>query len=1228
MKRFLFFGLSCVTILMVGCTTDIDDMNNVVIDGIPRIRISGTIDQDYVSRVNDGGFCTGDQIGLFGVNYTNNNTLAGTLFDEGNQVDNARYTFNAEEWTWTSSGGVYYKDSKTNIDLYGYYPYANVESVNAYIFEVQRDQSGANSVDGYGLSDFLWGKAANIAPSDAKVKITFNHKLSCAYVILVEDEGFADGEFEALKKSVLVMNTSRKAEIDLATGNVTAVGDAESEGIVMKSNDEGYRAIVVPQTVEAGASLFSITVDGVAYRFKYQQGTSPFTFESGKQAKFTISIKKKVPSGDYEFTLTDCDIVDWIGDIDTHGGEARQYYVVHQEEPGTLSAKLREAKKNPAKIKNLKISGKIDATDFQFMRDSMTVLQALNLKESEIMPSHLLVVPTIDYAISPLFAVPGEFVDLQASIEKFEKMYPNYPYRQTIAGHGITLSSQHENLIHEIPYHALYQSKNIVYFSFPEKVVKINESAFHNCTNLSGALIIPDDVIEIEATAFSGCSNISSLTLPYGLTKISNGAFNSCSSMSGVLNLPNSIIEIGDNAFKGCSGFTGSLHLPTNLSILGGSAFSECRGFSGDLIIPRTLKEIQNGTFYYCDGLNGQLVLHDEIIKLGGPYNYAYGPFCECSFTGELMIPRGVKSISQNCFRGCEFSSIQKFPDELLEIGESAFEGCWRLGGVLEFPESLISIGQKAFSGCGILEGIVLPSELATIKANTFNNCYYISKITCKAIEPPTILSGAFNGVAKDNFTVEVPEQSVNRYQNDTKWGEFKRIGAHYDFSISRKEMRVLNAEHSREFVLRASANYAWSIESKPDWCTITPSSGVGKQNVVVTVREMTDSDVATFEINTGAYNSPKYETHNGRAGEIVFLLNDKNYRTTLKVEQYDCDNYDGEVITNQPASVGNGVNIVFMGDCFDARDIANGSYLKGVNEAIGYYFDIEPYKTYKPYFNIYTVVGMSNDSGMGTVNTIRDAKFGSQYSLDGISPNHEITYEYAMKAATVNEDNLGQTLVVMIENTTEYGGICYMWGDGSAIACCPMSDDAYPYDFRGIVQHESGGHGFGKLADEYIYTNGFVSACSCPNKHLGDFNACKSFGWYRNLESVGDMEKVGWSHLIFNPKYSNIVDIYEGGYFHSRGIFRSEPNSCMNNNIPYYSAISRQEMVERIMRYAGKEFDINEFYAKDVLDSQGNNTGATRSSVAETAITLTGAGKQMPPKFMGDKPQLKKSNK
>ena len=117
--------------------------------------------------------------------------------------------------------------------------------------------------------------------------------------------------------------------------------------------------------------------------------------------------------------------------------------------------------------------------------------------------------------------------------------------------------------------------------------------------------------------------------------------------------------------------------------------------------------------------------------------------------------------------------------------------------------------------------------------------------------------------------------------------------------------MRVLNAEHSREFVLRAPANFAWSVESCPEWVTVTPSSGVGKVEVTVTVNEMTAADVGTFEINTGSYNSPHYETHTGRSGEIVFLLNDKDARVRMAVEQYDYEYGDGDVIVNQTATKG-----------------------------------------------------------------------------------------------------------------------------------------------------------------------------------------------------------------------------------------------------------------------------------------------------------------------------------
>ena len=1218
MKKLYWLSVG-TALLFAGCTNDLDEGIFTPSDGTLSIEIEGRISQTYTTRVDDGGFCDGDQIGLFGVNYTDKNTVAGTLLDEGNQVDNARYTFDEANWVWKSQGGVYYKDAETNIDLYGYYPYGAVNSVSEYAFEVQQDQSGGNAVDGYALSDFLWGKATNIAPSEAKVKIKFNHKMACANVVLKEGEGFAEGEFATLPKSVLVMNTTRTSTIDLATGEVTAVGDAPMEGIVMKSNNEGYKAIVVPQIVTAGTALFSITVDGIAYRFKKD---IDFAYEAGKQSKFTIEINKKSPSGEYEFSLVDCEIVDWIADLDTHGGEARQYYVVHQEEPGTLSAKLRAAKKDPTKIKNLKISGKIDACDFYFMRDSMDVLQAVNLKESQIEAT----TKASWYNNGRATEAEDGYKNNNDILDIFFSIY--HPSLGGWGWSGILKAN-------EIPIGAFYNKITLTEFSFPETITTIGTCAFA-FTPLSGALVIPDSVSVVEDAAFDHCSNITSVSLPLNLVKIGMLSFNECSSMSGCLALPNSCEFIGYGAFLHCSGLTGSLILPDKLKYLDGSAFGACSGFTGDLSIPASVDCLYGGTFSGCSGLNGTLILHDNL-KLSNKSNaFGYdnigqkgGQFLNCSFQGELVLPVSITTIPPSCFQGNLFSSISEIPEWLIDIGESAFAGCWRLSGVLEFPASLSSIRKSVFWGCSTLEGIILSSNISSIQEEAFAYCYYLNKIISKSIEPPTILSGAFDGVAKDNFVVEVPEQSINRYQSDIRWGEFKRIGAYHDFSISRREMRVLNAEHGREFVLRAPADLAWSIESQPDWCTITPSSGIGKQNVVVTVNKMTDADVTTFEINTGAYNSPNYETHAGRAGEIVFLLNDRDYRTTLKVEQYDADVADGQIIVNQTASIGNGVNLVFMGDCFDARDIAMGSYLNGINEAIGYYFDIEPYKTYKDYFNVYTVVGMSNDSGMGTVNTIRDAKFGSQYTINaGVAPNESITFEYAMTAPTVNEENLGQTLVVMIENTTEYGGVCYMWGDGSAIACCPMSDDAYPYDFRGIVQHEAGGHGFGKLGDEYIYHNGFISACPiCGNNSEVAVKSAHSLGWYRNLSLTGNMDEVAWSHLIFHPNYSNIVDVYEGGYMHSRGCFRSEPNSCMNNNIPYYSAISRQEIVERIKRYAGEKFDLNEFYANDVLDMQGNITGGTRS-IEENAITLTGAGKQMPPKFMGDKPQLKKSNK
>ena len=199
-----------------------------------------------------------------------------------------------------------------------------------------------------------------------------------------------------------------------------------------------------------------------------------------------------------------------------------------------------------------------------------------------------------------------------------------------------------------------------------------------------------------------------------------------------------------------------------------------------------------------------------------------------------------------------------------------------------------------------------------------------------------------------------------------------------------------------------------------------------------------------------------------------------------------------------------------------------------------------------------------------------------------------------------------------MVPNSTDYGGICQMWDDGSAIAFCPMSTYGYPLDTRGVIQHEAGGHGFGKLGDEYIYHNEFIDFCGCGCcGHVYEFELAKAKGWYDNLSLTGKTNEVPWSHLIYDEKYSDFVDIFEGGYMHNRGVFRSEQNSCMNNDIPYYSTISRESIVRRIKAYAGEEYSFEDFKANDKVEASVS-TRFAREPYTGTSIHSF----QMPPQI------------
>ncbi len=1130
-KHTLLYLLAAGAMLLTGCSDDFFGDKTEQHDS-NRIQLSGDIDQLAVTRVNDNGFCNGDVMGVYIVDYEGNKP--GTLKVNGNRGDNVRHTFDEPNYKWNSAYDLFWKDKHTHIDVYGYYPFANPESIEDYQFEVQKDQSKATEngeMGGYEASDFLWGKVSDVAPTTSVIRLPMAHRMSNARVTLIQGSGFAEGEWANLEKIVLTANVARKASINLSTGDIKTASAVENTMTIPSRTNDEWRTIVVPQTVAAGTTLFSITIGGVPYKFTKNEA---FTYVSGKMMNFGIKVDKQTGSGAYKLTLISESITPWENDLVSHDATAKEYIVINST-PGGLKNAITAANKDYTQVRNLKITGQINAKDFYFMRDSMLRLSALNLKEVRI----------------------KGWGKNEENEENMDDQIPNsaFYFIQTVGG-----------------------SNSLNRIVLPDTLKSIGSNAFYGCKYLSGSLIIPEGVTEIKRGAFNGCIGLNGiLSLPSTLKKLGNrgeddmgdegtdyygGVFQNCRNLTGNLILPDNLELIRGYCFSGCSGLYGELRLPAKLKRMGNCAFSSCSGFTGSLSIPQGITALPSEAFHNC-GFNGTLTLHNGIT------NIANDAFANCHFKGELHLPKSLKVISENAFCNNDFSGTLTLPSTLTHIGSNAFAYNWRLMGILDIPQEVESIGENAFSNCKMLEGIIFPESMETIRQGAFNECYGINSIICKGTMPAHIESGAFDGVAKDNFTLEVPESAISQYQAASGWKDFKRIAAHHELVCRPSVACALSTEHKQKLVINAEGE--WEVASKPNWCEVSPASGNKKTEVTLTIKGM-------------AKNA------DSRDGKVVFRLKDKDYTHECSVSQYGYEYGEDEWITLQKATKGNngGINIVLLGDGFNAKDIASGKYLNDIKQEVEYFFGIEPYKTYRDYFNVYTAIPLSTESGVGTVNTIRYNRFNTTFTGGvGLKADYDEVFNYALGAPTVNKSNLNQTLIIMVPNSTDYGGICQMWEDGSAIAFCPQSTYGYPLDTRGVIQHEAGGHGFGKLGDEYIYHNAFIDFCDCTCcGHVFEFNAAKSLGWFDNLELTGKMHSVGWSHLIFDDRYSDIVDIYEGGYMHNRGVFRSEPNSCMNNDIPYYSTISRESIVKRIKAYAGETYSFEDFVKNDKRDA------------------------------------------
>lgn len=728
------------------------------------------------------------------------------------------------------------------------------------------------------------------------------------------------------------------------------------------------------------------------------------------------------------------------------------------------------------------------------------------------------------------------------------------------------------------------------HFVYPEKgVTRIAGGCFAGALGLNfTTLNLPEGIVYIDHYAYGDASLyfIGELKLPNSLRYLNNGF--AWSRFTGELLFPEGIIEA-----KAPSGnFSGSLYFPESLKEISGSwGYSN---MTGTVTIPRCMTKVYE--FCFENGGYNHVEFHDGVTEIEG------SAFRHSNISGELVLPPHLRKIDDMGFYNTKISKII-FNDELRLMGSRAFEGNPYLTGTLTLPKNVARIPGSCFRNCPGITGLVIPEGVDLIDERAFEGCNGISSIVSYATEPPVLADKAFYGVNKDNFTVEVPKGCVDKYKEADGWKEFKRIAEYSNFVCRPAQANALNKAHDEQLVLNADG--AWTVKSCPDWVHLSQTSGTGKTQIQITFLDL-------------AHDA------GSREARIVFDMN--GIETYCDVKQYDYENDEDSYLTLQTHSVGNGIDLVFMGDGWTGEQISNGEYLAMVKEQMEYFFGIEPYKSHREYFNVYVTFPLSQEKGVNTMNTYVNNRFGTLYGYIGGCTTNQLlletdeVFKYAVEKTPLTEGNKWKSQIILIPNSNEYEGVTYFDGD-CALSLCPPSIRPYPQDTRGVVQHEACGHGFGKQGDESIT----YQAWATPDI-LTIINEYHARGWYKNLAITSKMSQVAWADFIFDTRYSDQVDIYEGGFGYMRGVFRPENNSCMNYGIPYFNVMSRLDIMRRIREYSGMGWNMDYFYANDT-NKWGDTDGTTRSGATHASFIgkgITGSNMHRMPsvidtKKMGD---------
>lgn len=226
--------------------------------------------------------------------------------------------------------------------------------------------------------------------------------------------------------------------------------------------------------------------------------------------------------------------------------------------------------------------------------------------------------------------------------------------------------------------------------------------------------------------AISGDIVIPEVIEEYPVTAIADKAFCGCGNITGVT-VPDTVISIGQYAFYECPNLK-QVNLSDALTSMGANAFSQ-----GIIDIINDQSEYIDGGKYVDGWLVNYVSTDGDIKKIeiaDGTIGIADYAFSLSPYVQEIVFADSVKYIGASVSQGVRELKKITLSNNLISIGDKAFENCLYLGDTIVFPDSLQKIGAKAFRNCDYLWYVTFGKNIKNIGESAFEKCDSLIEIT------------------------------------------------------------------------------------------------------------------------------------------------------------------------------------------------------------------------------------------------------------------------------------------------------------------------------------------------------------------------------------------------------------------------------------------------------------------------------------------------------------------